>query len=149
MTTVNSETLPQYGSKAHLRKIKANERECRMIKLIMCLRRHPNMTREQFQNYWKNNHAPLFMKNANVMRTKKYVQSHTINSPLNDGIKTSRGMMDEYDGVAEVWFESESDLIEAMSSDEMVKLGKVLMEDEQNFIDHSSSCAFIVNELEF
>ena len=89
------------------------------------------------------------MKNAHVMRTKKYVQSHTINSPLNDGIKTSRGMMDEYDGVAEVWFESESDLIEAMSSDEMVKLGKVLMEDEQNFIDHSSSCAFIVNELEF
>ena len=28
-------------------------------------------------------------------------------------------MMDEYDGVAEVWFESEKDLMEAMGSEEM------------------------------
>jgi hypothetical protein len=89
------------------------------------------------------------MRNAHVMRTKKYVQSHTINSPLNDGMKASRGMKDEYDGVAEVWFESESELMEAMGSDEMAQLGQVLMEDEQKFIDHSTSCAFIVTEMEF
>jgi hypothetical protein len=89
------------------------------------------------------------MRNAHVMRTKKYVQSHTINSPLNDGMKASRGMKDEYDGVAEVWFESESELMEAMGSDEMAQLGQVLMEDEQKFIDHSTSCAFIVTEVEF
>ncbi len=120
-----------------------------MIKLVMCLRRHPNMTREQFQDYWRNNHAPLFMKNAHVMRTKKYVQSHTITNPLNDGMKASRGMMDAYDGVAEVWFESEPELMEAMGSDEMAELGQVLMEDEKKFIDHSTSCAFIVTEVEF
>ena len=64
-------------------------------------------------------------------------------------MKASRGMMDEYDGVAEVWFESESELMEAMSSDEMISLGQVLMEDEQKFIDHSASCAFIVTEVKF
>ena len=58
-------------------------------------------------------------------------------------------MMDEYDGVAEVWFESESELMEAMGSDEMVSLGQVLIEDEHKFIDHSASCAFIVTEVEF
>lgn len=120
-----------------------------MIKLIMCLNRSPKLSREEFQGYWKNNHGPLFMRNAHVMRTKKYVQSHTINSPLNDGMKASRGMKDEYDGVAEVWFESESELMEAMGSDEMAQLGQVLMEDEQKFIDHSTSCAFIVTEVEF
>ena len=72
------------------------------------------------------------MKNAHIMRTKKYVQSHTITSPLNDGMKASRGMMAEYDGVAEVWFESESELMKAMGSEEMASLGQVLLEDENS-----------------
>lgn len=117
-----------------------------MIKLIMCLRRKPDISREAFQDYWRNNHAQLFMKNAHIMRTKKYVQSHTITSPLNDGMKASRGMMDEYDGVAEVWFESEADLAEAMGTQEMADLGAILMADEETFIDHSASCSFIVQE---
>lgn len=58
-------------------------------------------------------------------------------------------MLPEYDGVAEVWFESEQDLMEGMSSPEGQKLGDALLEDEGNFIDHSRSCAFIVEEHEF
>ena len=37
-----------------------------MIKFVMCLRRKPDMTREQFQDYWTNKHGPFFMKNAGV-----------------------------------------------------------------------------------
>ena len=29
-----------------------------MIKFVMCIRRHPDMTREQFQDYWMNKHGP-------------------------------------------------------------------------------------------
>ena len=83
------------------------------------------------------------------MRSKKYVQSHTIDSPLNDGMKQSRGMLPEYDGVAEVWFESEEDLSEAMGSAEMQELSAALLEDEGKFVDHSKSCAFIVREETF
>ena len=119
-----------------------------MIKFVMCLRRRPDMTRGQFQEYWKNNHGPFFMKNADTMRAKKYVQSLTIETPLNDGLRTSRGMLPEYDGVAEVWFESEEDLMEAMNSPEGQKLSAALLEDEGNFIDHSQSSAFIVKEHE-
>ena len=120
-----------------------------MIKLVMCLRRHPDMTREQFQDYWLNKHGPFFMKNAGDMRAKKYVQSHTVDTPLNEGMRNSRGMLPEYDGVAEVWFESEEDLMEAMNSPEGQKLSAALLEDEGNFIDHSKSSAFIVREHEF
>ena len=119
-----------------------------MIKFVMCLRRKPDMTREQFQDYWKNKHGPFFMKNAAVMRAKKYVQSFTVDTPLNEGLRTSRGMLPEYDGVAEVWFESEEDLMEAMNSPEGQKLSAALLEDEGNFIDHSQSSAFIVEEHE-
>jgi len=71
------------------------------------------------------------MANAETMGAKKYVQSHTLNSPLNEGLRASRGMQPEYDGVAEVWFESEQALIEGMSSPEGQKLGGALLEDEK------------------
>lgn len=120
-----------------------------MIKLVMCLHRHPEKTREEFQEYWLKSHGPFFMKNAATMRVKKYVQSHTINTPLNDGFRQSRGMMPEYDGIAEVWFESEEELMEVMSSPEMQDLGIELKKDEETFIDHSKSTSFIVKECEF
>lgn len=119
-----------------------------MIKLVMCLCRRSGMSRQQFQDYWLNNHGPFFVKNAEILRAKKYVQSHTIDTPLNEGMRESRGMMPEYDGVAEVWFESEMDLMEAMSSVEGQSLSAALLEDEGNFIDHSKSSAFIVEEYE-
>lgn len=119
-----------------------------MIKFVMCICRHPDMTREQFQDYWMNKHGPFFMKNAADMRAKKYVQSHTVDTPLNEGLRSSRGMLSEYDGLAEVWFESEQDLMEAMSSPEGQKLSAALLEDEGNFIDHAKSSAFIVKEHE-
>ena len=119
-----------------------------MIKFVMCLTRKEGMSREEFQDYWMNNHGPFFMKNADTMRAKKYVQSLTLDTPLNEGLKDSRGMMNEYDGVAEVWFESEQELMAAMSSEEGQKLSAALLEDEQNFIDHSKSTAFIVKEHE-
>lgn len=89
------------------------------------------------------------MSNSEAMGAKKYVQSHTLDTPLNEGLRTSRGMLTEYDGVAEVWFESEEALMEGMSSPEGQKLGVALLEDEGNFIDHSKSTAFIVEEHEF
>jgi len=120
-----------------------------MIKFVMCITRHPDMTREEIKDYWMNKHGPFFMENAEAMRAKKYVQSHTVDTSLNEGLRTSRSMRPEYDGVAEVWFESEAELVAGMSSPEEQKLGAALLEDEGNFIDHSKSSAFIVTEHEF
>ena len=119
-----------------------------MIKMVMCLCRKAELTREQFQDYWLNKHGPFFQENAGAMRAKKYVQSHTVETPLNEGMRSSRGMLPEYDGVAEVWFESEEELMAAMTSPEGQKLSAALLEDESNFIDHSRSSAFLVREHE-
>ena len=120
-----------------------------MIKMVMCLRRRPDLTREEFQDYWLHKHGPFFQENSGAMRAKKYVQSLTVDTPLNEGLRSSRNMLPEYDGVAEVWFESEEDLMAAMSSPEGQRLSEALLEDEGNFIDHSKSSAFIVKEHEF
>jgi len=65
-----------------------------------------------------------------------------------NGLRTSRGMLPEFDGIAEVWFESEEALTQGMSSADGQKLRAALLEDEGNFIDHSKSSAFIVEEHE-
>ncbi len=117
-----------------------------MIKFVMCITRRSDISRQEFLDYWKNKHGPFFMENADAMNAKKYVQSCTIDTPLNEGLRESRGMMPEFDGVAEVWFESEEALMAGMSSPEGQKLGAALLEDEGNFIDHSKSSAFIVEE---
>jgi len=58
-------------------------------------------------------------------------------------------MLPEYDGVAEVWLHSDQDLMAAMSSPEGQELGAALLKDENHFIDHAKSCAFIVREHAF
>ncbi|MFT5290763.1 MAG: hypothetical protein ACI8QS_001891 [Planctomycetota bacterium] len=124
-----------------------------MIKFVMCITRHPSMTRDAFSDYWRNKHGPFFLTNADKRGAKRgakrYVQSHTLNTPLNEGLRASREMMPEYDGVAEVWFESEESLMAGTSSSEGQQLGAALLEDKRTFIDHSKLSAFIVEEVDF
>ena len=39
-----------------------------MIKLVMCVRRRPDLSRAEFQDYWLNHHGPLFQKFAELIR---------------------------------------------------------------------------------
>jgi uncharacterized protein (TIGR02118 family) len=117
-----------------------------MIKFVFCARRHPSMSREQFQDYWLNHHGPLFKKFADTYRAVRYVQSHTIDSPLNDHIRQSRGLLEPYDGVGEIWWQSEEDFLAAVNSPEGQKLRTMFVEDEARFIDLSKSSAFFTVE---
>ena len=38
-----------------------------MIKLTFCLRRLPHLSREEFQAYWRETHAPLVAERAEVL----------------------------------------------------------------------------------
>ncbi len=118
------------------------------IKLVMCLTRKEGMSLAEFQDYWLNSHAKLWAKHASAYRSKRYVQAHTLETPLNDGLRASRGMGPAYDGVAEVWFESEADLMQALGTAEGEAASAVLLADEGKFIDHARSVAFIVVEHE-
>lgn len=117
-----------------------------MIKLIFCVKRQSLMSRAEFQEYWLKHHGPLFQKFAETYRAVRYVQSHTIDSPLNENLKKSRGLSDEYDGIAEIWWQSEEDFIAAISSPEGQKLRAMFIEDEAKFINMSASSAFFTVE---
>lgn len=112
----------------------------------MNLTRHPSMSRAEFKAYWEQQHAPLFLKNAATLGARKYIQSLTIDSPMNQGLRESKGLQAEFDGVAEVWFDSEQAFMESMSSEEGQQIIAALQADENNFIDHAKSAAYLVEE---
>lgn len=117
-----------------------------MIKFVMCAKRHPDLSRAEFQDYWLHRHGSLFKKLAVTYKAVRYVQSHTIDSSLNEDIQKSRGLSEPYDGVGEIWWSSEADFQSAVSSPEGQRLRKMFIEDEAKFLDLKASSAFFTVE---
>lgn len=114
-----------------------------MIKLSFCLRRKPDLTREEFQRYWLETHGPLVRKHAPALRIRRYVQLHSADDELNAALRASRGGPEPYDGVAELWWDEREDLTAALQSPEGQAAGRELLEDERRFIDLPSSPLWI------
>lgn len=119
-----------------------------MIKLSFCLRRLPHLSREQFQKYWFETHAPLVRKHAEALRIQRYVQTHTQLGDAADSLRATRGGPPGYDGVAELWWKSEEDVAAALATPAGVEAGRVLLEDERKFIDLANSPLFWARERE-
>ncbi len=117
-----------------------------MIKLVFCLRRQAQLTREEFQRYWYENHAALVRKHSAALRIQRYVQTHTLGGPITEALRASRGAPEEYDGVAEIWWRSEEDLAEATASQAGRAAGQELLEDERKFIDLAHSPLWVCRE---
>ena len=110
-----------------------------MIKLTFCLVRRPHLTREQFQDYWRNTHAPLVASVAETLRIRRYVQLHSLPEAASAGIRQSRNAPPEFDGVAELWFDSLEALAANGARPEAQAAGALLLEDERRFIDLEKS----------
>jgi uncharacterized protein (TIGR02118 family) len=81
-----------------------------MIKLTFALVRLPHLTREQFQDYWLNTHGPLVASVKDALRIRRYVQLHSFDEALSAGIRASRDAPPQFDGVAQLWYDSLEDL---------------------------------------
>ena len=57
-----------------------------MIKLVYVVRRRSDVAPEEFRRYWLEEHAPLVKAIAPEHGSRRYVQSHTIDSPINDAL---------------------------------------------------------------
>ncbi|MFN8604254.1 MAG: EthD domain-containing protein [Candidatus Binatia bacterium] len=119
-----------------------------MIKLTFCLHRLPSLSRDEFQRYWREQHAPLVASHAATLRIRRYVQMHSLadGDPVNAGLRASRGGPEDYDGVAELWWDSLDDLAAATASDEGRAASLALLEDERRFIDLARSPLWLGRE---
>lgn len=117
-----------------------------MYKLTFCLRRRPELTREEFQAYWRTTHAQLVADRAGPLRIRRYVQVHTVDLPgLHSAMQRRNGGSPEpFDGIAEIWVDSIDDL--ASDDPALRSAGAELLADERNFIDLENSPMFVTSE---
>ena len=117
-----------------------------MIKLVYCLRRRSELSRDEFLKYWRETHAPLAAKYAEVLKMRRYVQCHSLDTPINAGLQASRGGPEGYDGVAEIWLDSLDDLTASTATPEGREAARILLEDEKRFIDLAHSPMWLCEE---
>ena len=118
-----------------------------MIRLVFVLRRKDGLSREEFQDYWLRKHAPLVASFAGDLDILRYVQTHTTDDAATEAAQKARGEMEPaYDGVAELWWASETDLAAGLESEPARVSGAALLEDEARFIDLPSSPLWMAYE---
>ena len=99
-----------------------------MIKQISFFKRKDGVSVEDFQNHWRTVHADLVVKLPGI---RGYVQNHTLPS----GYKSVHKKREpDFDGVAEVWFDSTDEMRGNVGSDAL----QAIRDDEHNFIDRAS-----------
>ena len=119
-----------------------------MIKLVFCARRLPHLSRAEFQKYWYENHGTMVKKYAAALRIRRYVQVHTLDHPIQEAFRQSRGGPEAYDGVAELWWDSMESFVAGSSSPEGQEAAARLLEDEGRFIDLPATSIFLTEEHE-
>lgn len=117
-----------------------------MIKFIYCVRRRPDLTPEAFREYWLKHHAPLVKECAEAMRAVRYIQSHTLETQLNALAQRSRGTLEPYDGITELWWNTIEDLTAAWQTPEGQKANQLLTEDEARFCNLPRCSVFFAQE---
>jgi len=123
------------------------------LKLTFCLVRHPDLTRTEFQRYWREEHAPKVNAARKALGIVRYVQCHTVLSSSSEPLGNARGMhthsgAHEYDGVAELYWESEQAFSAASQTADGRRHGAILLADERQFIDLPKSRIFLTESHE-
>lgn len=108
-----------------------------MIKLIVAVRRNPDMSVEEFRGHWKERHAKLVRENPATARyVRKYVQCHTMPEEYENGDVA-------FDGTAELWFDSRADMDAFYSDPDYLAH---IRPDEALFADLERTVFFVTQE---
>ncbi len=105
-----------------------------MIKYVTVLSRRGGMSREEFDRYRKDTHAPILTQ---IPGLRGYVQNHTL--------RDSQGQEPPYDGFGELYFDSLQAMQEGLASPE----GEATLADIPNFCDKEKLVRVFVEEVEF
>jgi uncharacterized protein (TIGR02118 family) len=103
-----------------------------LVRYMFFYNKRADLTYDEFKRHVMEIHVPMVTKLPGL---KRYQQSFNINwPPTSDGLP--------YDGIAELWFESQADFEAAMSSPEAA----IAVEDRPKVLDESTLTMMVVKE---
>lgn len=105
-------------------------------RIIFPLRRLPHLSRDEFQSYWLNQHAPLVAHHADTLGIIGYQQVHTTKEMRETTVPC-------FDGVAELWVDPSRASTDANARR---AASEALLDDERTFIDLANSPIWIAEE---
>ena len=114
----------------------------------MLVKRKNTLSYEEFDNYWREHHATLVNSQKEALGIYRYIQS----VPLQDkkpgnAMRNSRvAPFFDYDGMAEIWWQSKEKMLNIRTSHEAKKAIQLLLDDENQFVDHSQSLIWYATE---
>jgi uncharacterized protein (TIGR02118 family) len=112
-----------------------------VIKIVALIKRRPDVTLEEFCRYYEQHHAPLFARSLPpdvADAIKHYVQNHAL--------RLGRSSTDPpYDCVTEIGFDDLAGM-ERWTNWYLGEEGKVLRDDEENFMDPSKRVVIVTDE---
>jgi uncharacterized protein (TIGR02118 family) len=104
-----------------------------MVKVWFCITRRPDLTPDQFREYWRDIHGPIAAK---IPGLRHYVQHHSLHA-LPPGWD-----LPQYDGVAELWWDDYPAALAGLQSEETM----AALADHPNFMDDHHKCAMFITE---
>lgn len=112
-----------------------------MLKLIMNVKRRANLTREEFDLYWREHHAALVSKHAELLGIRKYIQTVPLaNLAAQSALQQTRNALPvEFDGCAELWWDDLDSHLAARKTPEGLRALQELIHDEGQFVDLTQS----------
>ena len=112
------------------------------------MRRLPHLSQQEFQSYWSEKHPQAAPADAfPTLGVKRYVQVLPLESDARNLVIGPRtGLVEPFDGIAELWVDSEDSLVRDWSTERAQDYVKTFFEDEKNFIDWTRSTILVSKE---
>ncbi len=113
-----------------------------MIRMVHLLRRKNGVSPEEFAALWRDVHGPLVAAHQVTLGIVRHVQTDAAEGAEEMAAVASRvrgGIEPSYDGIAEYWWWSESDLADALASDAGRAAHEAIVECERQFTDLAAS----------
>ena len=102
------------------------------------VRAQAHMTRPECHRYWQHVHGAMVLDTPAMVATmRRYSQSHTLDDALVPMLPPMR-----YDGLAELWFDTDDDLSACFGPEYLATVHL----DESSFVDLEQATAFMATE---
>ncbi len=114
-----------------------------MIEVVYCMRRKEGLTREAFIAYWQDVHAPIVVRNRQVLRIARYERIVPLQTAFSERVERRNATQPPFDGVARLAWTSEEDMRHAFEDEEALVVQRELARDEKAFVDIAASCRWV------